>query len=752
MNSRKAFTFLISFFLILAFSNSARAQQRIVTLSGNVFEKKQNQTEAPLQGVKVSVSKKFVAFTDKEGHFIMDIPDTFKTLYVFHDKNGSDTISITNPDKALKIVFPFRQKLKDVTIRQRRFATEISLMEISKTERISAKELLKAACCNLSESFETTPSVDVAFTDAVTGYKQIQLLGLTGPNTLITRENIPDVRGLASITGLTFTPGQWIEGMQLSKGTGSVVNGFEGLAGQINVELAKPMEGDKAFANIYQSTQGRTEANALIRFEPKEKMYTNLFLHAKSQWMKVDQNHDHYIDQPMGNSFIGANRWMWFGKSGRELQLGVKYVHQQNWGGSMHYKEDETPAKSPVFGFKGETQRIDAWAKLGKVFELKPWKSMGLQLEYSGHNQPMHFGKKDYLANEKTAYLNYIYQTILGNTNRVIKFGTNANLTERHETVLNTHYKNKEITTGVFGEYAHTFSRKLNAVLGLRTDYHNLYGVYFTPRFHIRYAPHANLALRASAGKAYRTASIFAENLGLFSTNRTLSILPSQADGVYGLQNEKAYNGGVNATYKFKLNYRNGTFSTDYYYTHYLNQVVADWENPREIVFYNSTKPSYAHSFQMQLDYEPIRKFDVRVAYRLNEVQTTYGNTLKQRPLNARHRAFINAAYETRSKWSFDYTLQWTGTKRIPSTLGNPSDLQLPTQSPSFITMNAHINKAFKSGIELYAGGENLTNVMQQVAILDSQNPFGTYFDGSLLWGPGMGRNIYVGMRWKVRG
>lgn len=729
-----------------------QAQTSIATIRGVVYEKKQNLTEQPVSGVKVSVSKKYVAFTDKDGKFIFDVPDTFKTLYLFHEKLGTDTIPVNTADKEIKIVFPYVQKLKDVTIRQRRFATEISLMDISKTERISAKELLKAACCNLSESFETTPSVDVAFTDAVTGYRQIQLLGLTGPNTLITRENIPDVRGLASVTGLTFTPGQWIEGMQLSKGTGSVVNGYEGLAGQINVELLKPMEGDKAFANIYQSTQGRTEANAHVRFEPKKKLYGNLYLHGKSQWLKVDQNHDHFIDQPMGNAFVAANRWIWLGKSGRELQVGAKYVNQNSWGGSMHFTPSESTQASNYFGFKGHTQRIDAWAKVGKVFELKPWKSMGLQLAYSSQDQPMHFGKKSYLSNENTGYLNYIYQSIIGNTNRVIKLGTNATWSQRHETVSTTNYHTEEATTGVFGEYAHTFSRKLNAVLGLRTDYHNLYGTYFTPRLHIRYAPLSNLTFRASAGKAYRTANIFAENLGLFSTNRTVNIIPAQANGAYGLQNEKAYNGGINATYKFKLNYRNGTLSTDYYYTHYLNQVVADWEDPRSIQFYNSTKPSYAHSFQMQLDYEPIRKLDVRIAYRWNDVQTTYGNTLKQRPLNARHRAFINLGYETRSKWSFDYTLQWTGSKRIPSTASNPVGLRFPASSPSFITMNAHINKAFKSGIELYVGGENLTNTMQQLMILDSQNPFGSYFDGSLIWGPGMGRNFYVGMRWRLKG
>jgi outer membrane receptor protein involved in Fe transport len=267
----------------------------------------------------------------------------------------------------------------------------------------------------------------------------------------------------------------------------------------------------------------------------------------------------------------------------------------------------------------------------------------------------------------------------------------------------------------------------------------------------MRYAPHENLALRASVGKAYRTATIFSENLGLFSTNRTVLIMPSQSNGVYGLQNEKAINGGVNATYKFKLNYRSGTLSTDYYYTHYLNQVVTDWEEERFVKFYNTTKPSFAHSFQVQLDYELIRKFDVRIAYRFNDVQTTYENTLRQRPLNARHRAFINASYETKSKWSFDYTLQWTGSKRIPSTALNPIGLQFATKSPSFITMNAHINKAIGKGVELYAGGENLLNYMQQTAIIDAPNPFGSYFDGSLIWGPSMGRNVYAGVRWKMK-
>jgi outer membrane receptor protein involved in Fe transport len=257
------------------------------------------------------------------------------------------------------------------------------------------------------------------------------------------------------------------------------------------------------------------------------------------------------------------------------------------------------------------------------------------------------------------------------------------------------------------------------------------------------------MAIRASIGKSYRTATIFSENLGLFATNRQVSIVPSQTDGAYGLKNEKAINAGANATYTFKYRYQPVTLSADYYYTHFLGQVVADWESARHIRFYYSEKPSFAHSVQVQADYSPIRKLDIRLAYRFHDVQTTYNETLRQRPLNARHRAFVNVSYETRNKWAFDYTLQWTGQKRIPSTIENPESLQWNSLSPSFITMNAHVNKVLKRGFEWYVGVENMLNFMQPQAILDAGNPFGNFFDGSLIWGPSMGRNIYMGIRYK---
>ena len=728
--------------------NTVRAQDSLIRIEGIILEKGPNQTEIPLFAAKVGSDPDHFTFTGKSGEFELNIPAGSKRLMIRHDHIGVDTILITDPAKRIQLIYPLYQKMKGVKIRQKRFSTEITLLTPIKVEKIGSKELLKAACCNLGESFETTPSVDVAFTDAITGYRQIQLLGLAGPYTLITRENIPEVRGLASITGLSFTPGQWIEGMQLSKGSGSVVNGYEGLAGQINVEWRKPMEGDRLFLNLYQSTQGRTEANVYTSFEPVEGLYGNVFVHGKSQWLKVDQNHDHYMDQPLEQNAIVANRWMWFGKNGRELQIGARYVQSQSNGGSMHFKPNEDAALSNFWGMRQNTSRLDSWAKLGKLFKEKPWKSMGLQLAFSSHQQDMQFSRKRYDAGENSFYANYIFQSIVGHTGRVIKMGATFNHLERTEHLTAQSYHQQETVGGVFTEYSHQFSQQWSAVLGYRLDYHALYGVYHTPRLHVRYAPVEDLSIRGSIGKAYRTASVFSENLGLFATNREVVIQTNQADGFYGLKNEEALNVGINATYAFELNYRKGTLSSDYYYTRFQNQVVVDWEDARRVSFYHSSALSYAHSFQLQLDYELIRKMDVRLAYRFHNVMMTYGEKLRQKPLNARHRAFVNLAYETRSKWGFDYTLQWIGPKRLPDTRQNPETFQLEEYSPSFVTMNIHFNKKFKNGLEAYAGVENILNYMQMNPIVDASNPFGEYFDASMVWGPAMGRNIYVGLRY----
>ena len=646
------------------------------------------------------------------------------------------------------------EKLDEVIIRHRQKSTTINMLDPLKKEKIGARELLKAACCNLSESFETTPSVDVAFTDAVSGYKQIQMLGLAGPYTLITRENIPDARGLSSVTGLTFTPGTWIEGMQLSKGTGSVVNGYESVAGQINVEWRKPFEesDEKLNLNVYQSSQGRTEGNLVHRHQFNDKLSTNTFLHAKSQWLKQDQNNDGFLDQPLDKQIIGANRWFWFGPKGWEIQGGVKGTYVDNTGGQWSYTRGTEQVSGNPWGFQLNMRRVEGWAKIGHMFPNKPATSVGLQLAGVYHSQDALYGKRPYDAVQKSFYANLIYQSIISNTNHVIKAGLSSLVDQYDEQWNGSTYLRNEVVPGAFAEYAYSHNEKFNVVAGLRADYHNIFGAFVTPRLHMRYAPFRNTSIRGSVGRAQRTANIFAENMGYMASNRDLIIQSAVSGKAYGLDPEIAWNTGINLTQKFQLDYRDGAFSVDYYYTNFENQVVADVEDAHSVRFYNLKGPSFANSFQAQLDYEVIHNLDLRLAYRWFDVKTTYSGLLKDKPLISAHRAFANVGYETRNNWKFDYTIQWISSKRIPALSGHHGGGATgETYSPDFTQMNAQISKNWKDKIEVYIGGENLTNYMMHTPVVNSSNPYDEGFDASMIWGPVMGRNIYAGVRLKIR-
>jgi outer membrane receptor for ferrienterochelin and colicin len=378
---------------------------------------------------------------------------------------------------------------------------------------------------------------------------------------------------------------------------------------------------------------------------------------------------------------------------------------------------------------------------------------MGLQLSGIYHNQDATYGTTNYLAVQKSFYANLIYQSIIGNTNHVIKGGLSSLIDNYDETLRLNNYTRNEVVPGAFVEYAATLSPKFNFVAGLRGDYHNLYGAFATPRLHVRYAPFKKTVFRASVGRAQRTANIFAENMGYMASNRAFvvqSIVGS--NNPYGLAPEVAWNTGVNATQKFTLDYREGAVSVDYYYTNFQNQVVVDVENPHTVRFYNLNGLSFANSLQGQFDYELLHNLDLRLAYRWYDVRTSYSGMLKERPLVAAHRAFANIGYETRNHWKFDYTVQWISSKRVPSVHEHHGAVIVAeSYSPSFWQMNAQISKTWNDKFEVYLGGENLTNYMMHDPIIGSDNPYNPGFDASMVWGPIMGANYYAGFRYKIR-
>ncbi|MCG9879889.1 MAG: TonB-dependent receptor, partial [Bacteroidia bacterium] len=577
-----------------------------------------------------------------------------------------------------------------------------------------------------------------------------------GQYTQMSMEQLPGIRGIATHYGLNYIPGTWINSIQVSKGMGSVVNGFESVSGQINIELHKPTTHEKIYFNAYGSQGGRYEANLVLAQQPTKRFSHALFLHASTYSLRMDQNKDGYLDNAIGEQVNALYRVLYDTKTGFVLNASLQYVKDKKLGGQTNFEERfQRDSIRTVYGTMVDAERINGTLKLGYVFAGNKFRSIGLQLNANQQTFHNYFGYNVYHGTQKSTYANLIFQDIIGNTNHKYRVGLSNQTDNLNEHLLNqTHYNfnRNEVVSGAFAEYTYSYLATFTAVVGSRIDYHNMFGWQYVPRLHIRYAPLATTVIRASAGKGWRTANLIAENMGSLISNRTW-VFKSAVSGAsaYGFAPEEAWNFGLNLNHEFKLNYRDGSIGLDYYYTRFTNQVVADRDrSAQQIIFYALNGESYSRSFQVQLDYQPIRRFDVRFAYRWYDVVTQYEQALRSVPMIAKNRWFLNLAYTTKSKWNFDVTSNWTGQKRLPITINNPQDYRLNEFSNSFWLWNAQVTKSFKKYLSLYVGVENLFNFQQPNAILDGGNPFGNFFDAGLIWGPIFGRMYYAGLRIKI--
>jgi outer membrane receptor for ferrienterochelin and colicins len=737
---------LTLFFLLVSSISLAQSD----TLSGTVYGFLDGKEE-PLTGASVYWLESVIGTTtDAEGEFKLYRGKNHKTLIISFVGYKSD--SILNPIAPINTVLKASNELDEAIVTGRTKTTAIDRVDPRKVEKIGEKELLKAACCSLSESFETNPSVDVSFTDAVTGTRQIQMLGLSGIYAQMTRENIPNPRGLATIQGLTFVPGPWIESIHLNKGAGSVVNGFESITGQIDVNLRNPASMDRWFFNLYGNQMGRLEANIHTAIDVSKNWGSALLLHGNVMETKNDRNNDGFLDMPLSRQLFALNRWEWYNDKGIHLQFGVKGVHSDKRSGQVSFNHDSDKGSIEHWGARNTVNRIEGWMKLGKVFLDKPGKSIGFQLLASHHDQVGYYGQRDHNATQNSLFANFIYETFLMTSNHKLKIGLNAQADDYTESFNSVNYDRNELTAGFFTEWLYSPSDKFAAVAGIRLDQHNIYCSFVSPRIHIRYAPDENSVFRVSGGQGRRTAQVLAENAGIMASNREFLILGDNSDKPFGLNQEVAWNYGLNFTQYFTLDYRDGAISLDFYRTEFINQIIVDRDSDAQTVsFYNLQGTSYSNSFQAQIDYEIINRLDVRIAYRWFDVHTTYSIGELRVPLVAEHRGFVNLAYQTRKYWKFDGTLNLTGEKRIPITNSNPAEYRLEEFSPVFATVNVQISKTWREKFEIYAGVENLTDFRQENPIISADDPFNPFFDASMVWGPIFGRNVYAGLRLNIK-
>ena len=649
------------------------------------------------------------------------------------------------------------QQIEGVKITKTKDATALSKKEAGLVFNINSKELLKAACCNLSESFETNATVDVSFSNAVIGTKQLKMLGLDQKYTLLTKEQFPEIRGLASAYGLDFIPGKWIDGIQLTKGGSTVVNGYEGITGQINTELLNVHDdkNSETEINLFSDFNGRVEANITQVSSIAKKWNQSVLLHGNATFGDIDMNKDSFLDRPKENQINVAYLLNYndLDKSGFGSHFGINFLKDEKTAGQVGFNKTIPQENQSLYGVGIDISKFQIWNKTGYIFKGKPYQSLGWMNQMTYHQQDSFFGEKNYFGKETSYYSNLIFESIIGNTNNKYKAGASFLYDKYDENYLLENFKRTETVPGLFAEYTMT-GKKFTLVTGFRIDFHNLAGTQFTPRMNFKYDLTSKTIFRISAGKGFRTANIFAENQQYFASNRQIEILGNNGK-IYGLKPEIAWNYGASLQQEFMLFGKKSTIIADFFRTDFQNQVVVDLdESAQKILFYNLDGQSFANSFQAQWDLQPVKNLELRFAYKYYDVATQYLSGLKKVPFMAKHRGFLNLAYSTNKTkkgafWSFDTTLNFIGKQRLPNTKSNPAEFQMGDYSPKYSTLNAQISKNFSEKIRIYFGGENLTGYRQKTAILDAANPFGNYFDGGMLYAPVMKQNFYIGTDFK---
>jgi outer membrane cobalamin receptor len=702
----------------------------------------------PLYGAKIKLLQAKTGTVSREdGTFELVLPKELPdTLVISAFGYNPDTLIVSKKDRftALNILLYSDKLLPEILIEYRKNGHSISRLKTLHVEELTAIELRKAACCNLSESFETNASVDVNITDAVSGAKKIQMMGLDGVYTQIQMENIPYLRGLESAFGLSSLSGTWIESIQITKGTGNVVNGYESMAGLVNLELKKPDEMEKIYLNVYQNIFGRSEFNFNKGIILNPKWSTGFLGHVSSTYGNIDRNKDAFRDLPTGDNTAFMNRWAYKGKK-MEAQFGINFYRDRKVGGqTSFFRNEENQVDTINYGVLINSKHIDIYGKTG-FFGKRPMQSLGIVYNIKHQEIDGFFGLKNFSGLEKRGYINVIYDDIIGTSDHTIKIGTSFVAIDISQQADTLSQKRMELVPGIFAEYTYT-GRRLTGVFGSRYDYHSIFGGQFSPRVHLKYLLSEMTDLRFTAGKGWRVPNFIIDNISLLASSKQW-IAPSET------KPEISWNIGGSLVHEMKIFERKATISLDFYHTRFENQLIIDRDDAiNAIIFSNLKNSSFSNSFQTEFSFSLIKNLDIRLAYKFLDVQAKYGNEMRQQVMIPRQRGFVNIAYITRNKrWEYDFTCSVFSPSRLPiqRDFSNDTLLISDMKSPTYAMINAQITHIYKK-FDFYIGGENLTNSVQKNPIIDAANPFSSKFDATDIFMPITGINIYVGIRYAI--
>ncbi len=660
---------------------------------------------------------------------------------------------------------------------------------IVKGEMISFAGLCKMACCNLAESFENSASVTVGYSDAISGARQIKMLGLAGTYTQILDENRPVMRGLSAPYGLSYTPGMWLNSIQVSKGVASVTAGHDAITGQINLEHRKPTDEERLFVNLYLDDELRPEANISTAFPVSRngKLSSVLLFHgsADTDVRKMDHNGDGFRDLPRSAQFNVANKWLYAADNGMQIRWGWKYVEESRLGGMLDYRNtrsmreamarewdwERTGGTMPLYGSHIRNRNANGYFKLGmpvgaSVYDAdaqdEKRSNLALVADFDHFDEEAYFGLNDYAGRQNSVSVQAMYNHYF-TCRSSLNVGVQARLDYIRESLLNRtpwidgrtradyDWDRNEEEVGAYAEYTYAVRDRFSVVAGLRGDYNAFYDRFFlTPRGHVKWNITPSTTLRASAGLGYRSTNVLTDNVGMLATGRAI-VVPELGD-LDRLEQALTVGGSLTQTFGL-VEPGDATLSFDYFRTQFFHAVVVDQEyDPETIRVYGSSGPSWTDTYQIDFSWSPVERLDLFATFRYTDSEMTIrrsdGRPVQvERPLVSRYKTLLNIQYATKfRRWVFDATAQLNGPARIPTQTGDLADSR---HSPRYPMFYAQVSR--KVGrFDIYVGCENIADYRQEDPILNWENPYDYRFNSMNVWGPLMGRKFYAGLRFNL--
>ncbi len=721
----------------------------------SILGKVTNDKKEPLIGASVFwLGTNIGVLTGTKGEFEISAKDIAnKKLIVRYVGHSADTIEITN-QSFVEFKLQETQTLGEVVVAGQRDGVIISDINPIKTEQITQTELGKSACCDLAGCFETQTTVQPQTTNVITNSKELRILGLAGVYNQVLIDGFPMIQGLSYTYGISSIPGTLVDNIYVSKGANSVIQGFESISGQINVETKDPDKTDKLLLNLYMNNFMEKHFNANYAF--KQGKWSNLTAFQTVQPAnKIDRDNDNFLDLPQLTRYMIFNKLKYGNEKdwGWSSRIGFRFLNEQRFGGQTSFNPESDKGSTSVYGQSVNINQPEIWTKTGYRINDKH----NIVLFASGYHQDQNsfFGTVKYNAQQTNFYGNIQYE--LNYKNNDLKTGISYRHLNLNENIAFTdtflhrtyagNYKRIENIPGLFTENTmRFFNDKLTWIAGVRGDHHNQFGFMVTPRTLLKYDIRPKTIIRANVGTGWRTVNLFSENIGLLVSSRDI-VFAEQ------LQPEKAVNFGVNLTQKFetKDNFISGYFSADYYRTDFQNQIFPDYDtDPTKAIIQNFTGTSVSNGFQAELYLKIWKRFELKTGYNYLYVYREIGEKKQLLPFNPMHKVITTFSYKPlTNKFHFDMNAHWYGQQRLPDTKSNPSEFQRPDFSEPYTIVNLQFTYTFKK-FEVYAGCENIFDFRQLQPIISWQNPFSPYFDTSSVWGPTRGREIYLGVRFKL--